>query len=64
MNTGVGCHSLLQGIFLTQELNQGLLQCGQILYQLSYQSSPIWFETSINCTEQTVEMNVGGSDKE
>ena len=24
-NTGVGCHALLQGIFLTQELNQGLL---------------------------------------
>ena len=22
-NTGVGCHFLLQGIFLTQELNQG-----------------------------------------
>ena len=26
-NTGVGCHSLLQGIFLTQELNWGLLHC-------------------------------------
>ena len=24
-NTGVGCHSLLQRIFLTQELNLGLL---------------------------------------
>ena len=31
-NTGVGCHSLLQGIFLTQGLNLGLLHCGQILY--------------------------------
>ena len=30
-NTGVGCHSLLQGIFPTQELNPGLLHCGQIL---------------------------------
>ena len=39
-NTGVGSLSLLQGIFLTQELNQGLLQCRQILYQLSYQGSP------------------------
>ena len=29
--------SLLQGIFLTQELNQGLLPCRRILYQLSYQ---------------------------
>ena len=36
-NTGVGCHFLLHGIFLTQGLNLGLLQCRQILYQLSYQ---------------------------
>ena len=39
-NTGVGCLSLLQGIFLTQESNQGLLHCKQILYQLSHQGSP------------------------
>ena len=39
-NTGVGSVSLLQGIFLTQELNQGLLHCRHILYQLSYQGSP------------------------
>ena len=26
-NTGMGCHFLLQGIFLTQELNPGLLHC-------------------------------------
>ena len=38
-NTGVGSLSLLQRIFLTQELNQGLLHCWQILYQLSYQGS-------------------------
>ena len=38
--TGVGSLSLLQGIFLTQELNQGLLLCRQILYQLSYEGSP------------------------
>ena len=36
-NTGVGCHSLFQEIFPTQELNWGLLHCRQILYQLSYQ---------------------------
>ena len=35
-NTGVGCHTLLQGIFLTQELNLGLLYCWQILYHLSH----------------------------
>ena len=36
-NTGVGSLSLLQGIFPTQESNQGLLHCRQIFYQLSYQ---------------------------
>ena len=35
-NTGVGNLSLLQGIFLTQAWNQGLLHCRWILYQLSY----------------------------
>ena len=39
-NTGVGSLSLLQKIFPTQELNQGLLHCRQILYQLSYRESP------------------------
>ena len=39
-NTGVGNLSLLQGIFLTQELNWGLLHCRQTLYQLSYQGRP------------------------
>ena len=29
-NTGVGSHSLLQGIFPTQDLNPGLLHCRQI----------------------------------
>ena len=41
-NTGVLSLSLLQGIFLTQELNLGLLHCRQILYQLSYEGSPSW----------------------
>ena len=39
-NTGVGCHSVLQGIFLTQEWNLGLLLCSWILYWLSHQESP------------------------
>ena len=38
-NTGVGCHSLPQGIFLTQESNLSLLHCMQILYLLSPQAS-------------------------
>ena len=41
-NTGVGSLSLLQGIFLTQELNWGLLHCRQILYPLSHQGSLIY----------------------
>ena len=36
-NTGVDCHFLLQGIFLTQGWNPGLLRCRQILYRLSHQ---------------------------
>ena len=39
-NTGVRSLSLLQWIFPTQESNQGLLDCWQSLYQLSYQRSP------------------------
>ena len=39
-NTGVGCHSLLQGLFPTQELNPGLLHCRQLLYHLNHQGSP------------------------
>ena len=39
-NTLVGSHSLLQGIFPTEELNPGLLHCRQILYHLSHQGSP------------------------
>ena len=33
-NTGVDSHFLLQGIFLTQGSNPGLLHCRQILYHL------------------------------
>ena len=40
-NTGVGSLALLQWISPTQELNQGLLHCRRILYQLSYQGSPL-----------------------
>ena len=40
-NTGVGSHSLLQGIFPTQGLNPGVPHCGWILYQLSHQESPV-----------------------
>jgi len=39
-NTGVGSHSLLQGIFPSQGSNPGLPHSRQILYQLSHQGSP------------------------
>ena len=38
-NTGVGSHSFLQGIFLTQGSNLGPLHCRKILYHLSPQGS-------------------------
>ena len=38
-NTGMGCHSLIQGIFLTQGSNLGLLHSRQILCHLSHQGS-------------------------
>ena len=37
--TGVGCHALLQGIFLTQGSNPVLLHCRRILDRLSLQGS-------------------------
>ena len=41
-NTGVGNHSLLQGIFPIQKLNPGLLHCRRILYHLGHQRTG-WF---------------------
>ena len=38
----LGCHFLLQWIFLTQRLNPGLPHCRQMLYHLSHQGSPQW----------------------
>ena len=38
-NTGVGCHFRLQGVVLTQGLNQGLLHCRQTSYCLSHGGS-------------------------
>ena len=44
-NIGVGRLSLLQGIFPTQESNQGLLHNWQILYCLSQEGSPNFTST-------------------
>ena len=55
-NTGVGSHSLLQGVFLTQGLKLGLPHCRQILYHLGsltliYRNknagSPVWDEQQL-----------------
>ena len=50
-NTGVGCHAILQGIFLTQRSNPGVLHCRPILYHLSHQGSP-------NTTWETLKKNI------
>ena len=41
-NTGVGRHSLFQGIFLTQESNPGSLHCRWIHYPQSHHGSPLF----------------------
>ena len=38
-STGVGCHCLLQEIFLTQGLNPGPPHCRQMLYHLNHQGN-------------------------
>ena len=50
-NTGVGCHALLQGIFLTQKLNLSLLQCRWIFYLLSrlWKASPSTYKGKPLC---------------
>ena len=51
-NTEVGCHSFLQGIFLTQGLNPRLLHFRWILYYLSHQGSFIlvhlWYTVELH----------------
>ena len=43
----MGSHSLLQGIFPTQELTLDLLPCRKILYHLNDQRSPLKFYSAI-----------------
>ena len=50
---GVGCHFLLQGIFMTQGSNPGLPHCKQMLYPLSHQGrhnqTQLLFTTLSSC---------------
>ena len=51
-NTGVGCHFLLQGIFLTQRSNPGQSDhCRQIPYHLSYKGSPYIYTNTHTYTQ-------------
>ena len=50
----MGSLSLLQGIFLTQELNRDLLHRRWILYQLSYQGRPSCYLTLRNELSQEI----------
>ena len=62
-NTGVGNLSLCQVIFPTQESNQSLLHCRQILYQLSYQGSPQW-DSSVEFSHSIVSNSLGDSSSQ
>ena len=72
----MGSLSLLQGIFLAQALNPGLLHCRWILYQLSYREAPgprtlsfsflpwkmeTMFSTFQVCSKLSVSWNAGHS---
>ena len=46
-HTGVGSHSLLQGIFLTQRSNSDLLNCRKTLYHLSHWEGFSWWPWSV-----------------
>ena len=64
-NTGVNCHSLLQGILLTQESKSGFLNCSQILYHLNRQGSPSGFRWGVlfSCMEGWLRVKVSGRIK-
>ena len=52
-NTGVGSISLLQQIFLTQELNWNILHCRLILSQLSYREPLALFAQTLSSCPST-----------
>ena len=53
-NTGKVSLSLLQGIFLMQESNWGLLHCRWILYRLRYQESTLRSCTHTNLVSNSI----------
>ena len=57
-NTGVGCHSLLQGIFPTRGLNPSLPHCRWILCQLSHSSVQVDRATKSGVTEESAHSDI------
>ena len=53
-NTGVGCHFLLQGIFLTQGSDPGLPHHRQILYHLTSKLLQYWLATQFRLSPQII----------
>ena len=69
-NTGVGCHGPLQGIFLTQGSNPGLLHCRQVLshqealsfpWGLEKRSSPFSFPPRTHLSHQILSCPLNSS---
>ena len=57
-NTGVGCCSFLQRIFLTQGLNLGLLQCRQIPYCLTHHGGALSHQGQVSVTTRHLHVHV------
>ena len=57
-NSGVGCHFLLQVIFLTQESNPDLLHCRRILCQLSHKGSHLLLDYTVQKKKKRIILDV------
>ena len=62
-NSGVGCHSLLQGIFPTQGSNLDLPHGRQILYHLSHQGNPNNMEFGVKYRDEDSVSYLTGNGK-
>ena len=56
-NTGVSSYSLLQGIFLAQQRNLGLLYCRQFLYHLKFRGSLYTYLYGIPSKSSSIRIN-------
>ena len=60
-NTGIGSHSLLQGIFLTQGSNLGVLHCRQILSSLFEPTGETCMSVKVQSTRRPLKAGEKGS---